>query len=157
MHILTAITALLGVALGSASLALGICNYLRDRPKIKVHLQWGMEILDNSLPKAERDCGLVRVTNEGRRPAYISHVCLVLPKPYKNRVLLMMESVQGQKLSEGDPPATFIVPHDVPEKYSKDLRKIRARVSDSTGRVYFSKCQRFSKLVSLAKPTNLPT
>jgi hypothetical protein len=139
MSLLTTITAIVGVALGSASLVLGIINHLRDCPKIKILLQWNMEMWDNSLQRIEGECGIITVTNKGRRPAYISHVCLILPKTYKNRLLVVKKSIEGQKLSEGDPPAKFIVSLEIQNKYSKDLAKIRARVSDSTGQNYFSK------------------
>jgi hypothetical protein len=54
-------------------------------------------------------------------------------------MLLLADSVEGRKLSEGDPPAIFIVPYDGLEKYSKDWKEVRAQVSDSTGLVYFSR------------------
>lgn len=136
---LTYITAVVGVILGSGSLALGIFNYLRDRPKVRIHLQWNMQVIGGSEPQDDREFGMISVTNTGRRPVYISHVCLVLPKNYKNRVLVLMDSVPGRKLSEGDPPASFIVRHDIQSKYVKDLKRIRAQVSDSTGQVYMSK------------------
>jgi hypothetical protein len=62
-----------------------------------------------------------------------------LPKAYEDRLLIVKKSIEGQKLSEGDPPARFIVPNDVQNKYSKDLKKIRVQVEDSTGQTYFSK------------------
>jgi hypothetical protein len=79
---------------------------------------------------------MITVTNSGRRPAYISHVCLILPKTFKNRVLVVKKSIEGQKLSEGDPPIRFIVPLETQNKYLKDLGEIRARVSDSAGQIY---------------------
>ena len=139
MSILTTITAIFGVALGSASLVLGIINHLRDRPKIKIHLQWNVEKRDSSFQRIEGECGMITVTNSGRRPAYISHVCLILPKTFKNRVLVVKKSIEGQKLFEGDPPIRFIVPLETQNKYLKDLGEMRARVSDSTGQIYYSK------------------
>jgi hypothetical protein len=138
-QMLTYITAIVGVVLGSGSLVLGIFNYLRDRPKIRIHLQWNMEIIGGSPPQDEREIGMISVTNTGRRPIYISHVCLILPKNYKARLLVLMDSVPGRKLSEGDPPASFVIRHDIQSKYVNDLKRIRAQVSDSTGQVYTSK------------------
>jgi hypothetical protein len=96
-------------------------------------------IPEAALPPDQRECGLITVTNSGRRPVYISHVCLKLPRHYEKDTLLLVNSVEGRKLSEGDPSARFIVPHRGLDTYSKDWQKIRAQVSDSTGRVYFSR------------------
>jgi hypothetical protein len=139
MNILTGVTAILGVVFGIAGFVLGVLNYLRDRPKIKINLQWKMQIVGPGLSQNEPECGLITVTNTGRRPIYTSHVCLILPKTYKSQVALLLDSVSGQKLSEGDQPARFIIQHDIQNKYTKDLKRIRAQVSDSTGQVYTSK------------------
>src|SRR5437867_336059 len=104
---LTDITATLGAVFGTSGLVLGILNYLRDRPKVKVLLQWNMLVLPS-----DRECALVTVTNVGRRPVFISHVCLVMPKHYGGNVLLLRDSIEGRKLSEGDPPANFMFPYD---------------------------------------------
>jgi hypothetical protein len=145
MQTLTYITAIIGVILGSGSLALGIFNYLRDRPKIRIHLQWNMQMVGASFSQNEPECGLITVTNTGRRPVYISHVCLILPKAYKNRFLILVDSVPGRKLAEGDPPASFIIRHDIQTEYANDLKRIRAQVSDSAGQVYMSKYPKIQK------------
>jgi hypothetical protein len=139
MNILTGVVAILGVVFGIAGFVLGVLNYLRDRPKIKINLQWNLQTFGPGLSQNEPECGLITVTNTGRRPIYISHVCLILPKTYKSRVALLLDSVSGQKLSEGDQPARFIIRNDIQNKYTKDLKRIRAQVSDSTGQVYTSK------------------
>jgi hypothetical protein len=134
---LTDITATLGVVFGTGGLVLGILNYLRDRPKVRVSLKWNMETISSAGDK--RECGVVTVTNTGRRPVYLSHVCLRLPKHSKTSHLLLVDSIQGRKSAEGDPPMTFIVPYDGLEKHSEGWKQIRAQVSDSTGRIYLSK------------------
>lgn len=148
---LTDITAILGVVFGTGGLVLGVLNHLRDRPRIKVHLQWNMEIRDDSPGQAEGECGLITVTNAGRRPAWISHACLILPKSHKNHLLLLRDSIRGRKLSEGDPPAMFVVPHTTQNEYSKDLKRIRAQVSDSTGQAYLSKYPKMQQACQPAK------
>jgi hypothetical protein len=135
MNTMTNVTAILGLIFGTGGLVLGILNHLRDRPVVKVWLQWNMEILDRSRPSEGQKCGVVTVTNAGRRPVFISHVCLVLPKSYKNRLLLVVDSVNGRRLAEGDPPVTFVIPHHVQAEHEKDLKVIRVQLSDSTGRV----------------------
>jgi|ERR1035438_3833060 hypothetical protein len=157
VNILTGITAILGVVFGTGGLVLGILNYLRDRPVVKVFLQWNMEIVGGSSTRDESECGLITVTNAGRRPVYISHVCLVLPKSHKSHFLLVRDSVQGQKLSEGDPPATFVIPHDVQTQYSKDLKRVRAQVSVSTGQIYLSKYPKVQRACPPIEPANPPT
>jgi len=137
---LTDITATLGVVFGTSGLILGILNYLRDRPKVVVSLVWNMQIVAKaSDPEAGRDCGVVTITNIGRRSVFISHVCLTFGKHHADTILLLLDSVQGRKLSEGDPPATFMITYEGMEKYSKGWKKTRARVSDSTGKIYWSK------------------
>jgi len=149
LNILTGITAILGVVFGTGGLALGVLNYLRDRSVVKVFLQWNMEIVGGSSPQDRSECGLITVTNAGRRTVYISHVCLVLPKSHISRLLLMRDSVQGRKLSEGDPPAEFVIPHDVQTQYSNDLQRIRAQVSVSTGQIYLSKYAKVQRACQL--------
>jgi len=131
---LTDITATLGAVFGTGGLTIVILNYLRDRPRLEVSLLWNMVTIPG-----DRKCGIVAVTNVGRRPVYISHVCLRLPKHYEDNMLLLADSIHGEKLSEGDPPKVFVIPYDGLDKYSKDWKAIRAQVSDSTGRVYLSK------------------
>jgi hypothetical protein len=126
INIVTSITAILGATFGIAGFVLGVLNYLRDRPKIKINLQWGMEMIGGSIPQNEKECEIITVTNMGRRQVYVSHVCLILPKTYKNNLLILVDSVPGRKLVEGDAPEVFIVRHDVQSKYAQDLGKIRA-------------------------------
>jgi hypothetical protein len=143
---ITDITALIGVVFGTGALVLGILNYLRDRPKVDVVLQWNMRAIpETALPPDQRECGIITVTNSGRRPVYISHVCLKVPRHYGKDTLLLVDSVEGHKLSEGDPGVRFIVPYKGLAKYSKDWQKIRAQVSDSTGKVWASKRRRLQK------------
>lgn len=153
--ILTSLTAILGVIFGIAGFVLGVLNYLRDRPKVKITLQWGMEMMGGSIPQGGEGCGVISVTNMGRRPVYVSHVCLRLPKVYKNNLLILVDSVPGRKLVEGDPPAIFIVRNDVQIKYAVDLGRIRAQVSDSTGKIYVSRYPRIPKGRQNAMKSNL--
>ena len=122
-----------------SGLVLSISNFLRDRPKVIVNLLWDMTILDN---KQERKVGLITITNVGRRPIYFSHVSLKMPKEYKSGAsyLLIKSGIAGEKLSEGDPPKTFVIEYDAEiKKVAAHWKGIRAQVSDSTGRVWLSK------------------
>jgi hypothetical protein len=91
---LSDVAALLGMVLGTAGFVIGLMNYLRDRPKVKVHLQWDMVVSGDA---AGNKMGIVRVTNVGRRPIYIS----------------------AATLNEGDAPATFSVNYDSLAQYAK--------------------------------------
>ena len=95
--------------------------------------------------------GIVRVTNIGRRPIYISVAALEVPKGFRYSHLILKESMPGRKLSEGDPPATFSVNYDGLAHYSKHWRKVRGYVEDSAGGKYVSKKLPKSEVPSWAK------
>ncbi len=125
--------AILGMILGTAGFSISMMNYLRDRPKIRLTLKWDMKNMQTM-----QVCGLVKVTNTGRRPVFISVVALDLPKGFKNSNLLLNASVGGAKLSEGDKPIAHIIDHTDLAQYSSQWQKIRAYAEDSTGKHYFS-------------------
>jgi len=133
--ILSAVAAMVGMVLGTAGLVMSLMNYLRDRPKVKVFLKWDMTLVRD----ASKQMGIVRVTNVGRRPIYISVAALQVPKGFKYSHLILKESVPGKKVSEGDAPVTFSVNYDGLVQYSKHWRNVRGYVEDSAGRRYVSK------------------
>lgn len=122
---------ILGMVLGTAGFTISVLNYLRDRPRIKVTLQWNM-----ADPNTGETRGLVRVTNTGRRAVYISIAALEMPDDMD---FILNDSVVGTKLGEGDKPAGYLFNDDEMAKYSNKWRKIRAFVVDSTGKRYTSK------------------
>jgi hypothetical protein len=139
MHVTHSITlaelaAILGMVLGTAGFVIGVMNYLRDRPRVKVTLNWNMVN-----PQTNEKIGVLTVTNVGRRPIYIGAAALTVPKGFKHTHLVLAESIPGKKLSEGDAPAKFRVNHDGLEEYSKQWRDVRGYAEDSTGRRYVSK------------------
>lgn len=125
--------ALLGMAFGTAGFVMGLMGYLRDSPRVKVFLKWDM--VD---PATSQKIGIVRITNVGRRPIYISAVALEPPKGVATH-LVLEESLQGTKLSEGDAPLTFVVSYEKLPQFSKKWHKIRAYAEDSAGCKYFSR------------------
>lgn len=133
LQVVSLVTGILGAILGSAGLAVSIVMYLRDRPQLKVLLQWDMAELNGG-----RKMGLVRVTNTGRRPAHVAIVALVLPEKYEHSHLVLHESIQGKRLEEGDRPEGFIVNYDGLARFKTDWNKIRAMATDSTGKTYYS-------------------
>jgi hypothetical protein len=135
---LTETAALVGVLTGTAGLVLGILNHIRDRAKIRVALQWDMGIANDPNYDPDRLYGLVTVTNVGRRPIYISHTSLKLPKGYKLSYLLCAEAIYGKRLGEGEPPVTYVLQQEGMREYKRDWRKVRALVIDSAGTAYYS-------------------
>ncbi|MBU1706262.1 hypothetical protein KKG19_06110 [Patescibacteria group bacterium] len=143
---ITDINAVLGILFGLSGLILAGINYRRDNPKVVVDLKWDMSLIEvgGGPQDTDRLHGMITVANTGRRPIYLSHVSLKLPK---NRYLLLKEGITGQKLAEGDQPRTFTVSHDkiiqnIGERLKKQpdiWKSIRAQVSDSAGKVYLSK------------------
>ena len=145
--VLSAVAAIVGMVLGTVGFVMSLINYLRDRPKVKVLLKWDMALVGNP----SKQMGIVRVTNVGRRPIYISVAALKLPKGFKYDHLILKESMPGNKLSEGDAPATFSVNYDGLAQYAKHWRKVRGYVEDSAGRKYLSKKLPKSEVPSWAR------
>ena len=80
MHLqitLSNIAAFLGMVLGTAGFSISLMNYLRDKPRILVTLQWDM-----ANTNTEALMGLARVTNVGRRPIFISVCGAQVPKGF---------------------------------------------------------------------------
>lgn len=130
---------LIGLITGTSGCVLSIMNYLRDRHKVDITLQWDLEENPESGYDQTKKWGVITVTNIGRRPTYISHIALKLPKGYDHSHLVIMGGIRGKKLTEGDSSEIFIVDQDGLEQYSKDWKLIIAQVSDSTGKVWQSK------------------
>src|SRR6266702_6469595 len=75
--LITLIISVVGGMIGSAGLTLSIINYLRDRPVVKVSLQWDMSIKPTPFESRydhRKPWGLIRVTNIGRRPTYGNNI-----------------------------------------------------------------------------------
>ncbi len=142
---ITDINAVLGLVFGVAGLAVAIFTYIRDRPRIVVSLQWGMKVAGDPT-RVNEEIGVVKVTNIGRRPIYLSHVSIKFPKHFQWPYLTLQEALKGTRLEEGDPPAFFTINHsELTEKYKEDLlknpdvwKKIVAVVWDSAGTAYKS-------------------
>ncbi len=132
--IVSLVTAIIGALLGTAGFIISILAFLRDRPCVKVTLQWDLESIDRRGVRI----GLVNVTNIGRRAIYIGAVALQLPKSYKYNGLLLWDSVGGKRLGEGDPPEKVMINYNDLPKYKADWNRIRAFAEDSAGKKYYS-------------------
>lgn len=130
------IVALTGLSFGLIGTTLGVVNFLRDRAKVVVFLQWDMAIIGK--PEDKR-FGCITVTNTGRRPVFITHAALRLPKGSEISHLLIKEGLHGRKLSEGDAPVIFTLEQDGLDKYTAQWAQVIAQISDSTGKTWKSK------------------
>ena len=154
----TQIAAVCGVVFGFAGLVLSILNYFRDRPELVVALKWDMATTGDLKHDPNKLWGIVRVTNTGRRPIFLTAVALELPKlfatekGFEHNLLVLGGSLGGKKLTEGDPPAVFVVTQDDLTRYSTVWNQIRAIAEDSTGRRY--KSRKVSERPSWAEHNN---
>jgi hypothetical protein len=140
------VTAIVGALLGTAGFVISILAFLRDRPKLKVTLQWDFVEMGGD---PNEKMGFVRVANVGRRPAFLSIVSLELPKGYRNTHEVLLESVPGKPLPEGGAPASFRIRYEGLVQYKKDWAQIRAVAEDTSGKSWFSKHSK--KMPSWAK------
>jgi len=154
--LITIISSITGMVLGTAGFVLSLVNFFRDHSKIKVNLKWDLSVMPGDDPRFDprKKYALISVSNIGRRPVYLSSVSLRVPKGKKWRYmissesapkgqkwgyLLSLESVQGKKLEEGGPPALIPMSQDDLEEFAKQWRDVRAYVEVSTGKTYLSK------------------
>jgi hypothetical protein len=142
---LSDVTAMAGLIFGLSAFVLSIVNYFHDRPMVVVDLIWDMTTKETG-----EQVGLITISNVGRRPVYVSHAALRLPREAKRSLILIDAAVQGEKLCEGDRPRIYIVPQDTLKQYAPYWEKIRAQVRDSTGKVWFSKKRGITKKPSWA-------
>ena len=138
-QLVSLVTGILGAVLGSSALSVSVMTYLRDKPKLKVLLQWDM-----TETRLGTKMGLVRVTNIGRRPVHLGVVALeIAPETKcKDGLLILNDSIKGKRLEEGDKPEAFIVKYDQMAQYKDHWDKIRAVAEDSTGKKYYSEYPR---------------
>jgi len=145
------IVVLLGIIFGVSGCVLGIANFLRDRPRVKITQQWDMRVTPNRVYDPNKTWGVISVTNAGRRPVYVSHVSLMLPRGSEAKYLTLLEAAAGTRLAEGDAPQIYPVNQKQLTKYARDWRIIVAQVWDSTGKTWKSKKLRKSDRPSWAK------
>ena len=149
---ISVVVSLSGFLLGAIGTTLGVMNFLRDRGKLMVRLQWDMAMTSDDPLDQDKRLACITVTNVGRRAVYMSHVALRLPRGEEISHFLIQGGLKGQKISEGDPPSVFPVEQDGLEAYGGKWQEIVAQVSDSTGKEWVSK--KVQTIPSWAKTPN---
>ena len=136
---------LIGLALAVAGFVIAILVYNRDTAKITVELFYDYMLVPEDPLDGGGSFGLINVANVGRRPIFISHAALELPKKAHGEAnyLVLAEGLPGDKLAEGDPPKSYKFKQDQLTKYTEHWREIRAQVTDSTGTIWRSKTSHF--------------
>jgi hypothetical protein len=147
---ITQLTGLLGLIFGIVGTVLGVFNYLRDRAVVRVSRQWDMTMASGPRSSNEK-MGLIRVANIGRRPIFVSHVALRLPKGFSKTHLVVSGGIAGVRLGESDPVQAYPVTQEGLEEYASVWPKIVAQVTDASGREWFSKPNRNQKMPSRAR------
>ncbi|MGA9997812.1 MAG: hypothetical protein WBP93_20520 [Pyrinomonadaceae bacterium] len=135
----TIIASVIGMVTGLSALILSWSNYIKDRPKIIIELK-RREIKAAENPKLIEEAWVIAISNNGRRPAYITQVGLELAPSEVgfNRCLLVSDSTKGKRIGEGDPPMTFILPKKTLKPLSEIMGNSRAVAFDDRGKKYLS-------------------
>src|SRR5437879_4987797 len=77
--LITIISAITGMVLGTAGFVLSLVNYFRDRSKIRVNLRWDMSVTPGD-PRYDprKKYAVISVSNIGRRPVYLGAAAIQL-------------------------------------------------------------------------------
>ena len=131
--------ALIGAITGPAGLLLAALVYFRDRPIVRVDLQFDMEGVP---PVPAGTYFVVSVYNLGRRPIYLSHAHLTVPR-WARRALgathvILGSGLQGVTIAEGGPPHRVPTDQVNMERFAKIWPYMRAAVIDAAGRHHYS-------------------
>jgi hypothetical protein len=144
----TTITAIVGLLVGFSGLVLSILNYRRDRPGLRIFLQWDTVVVGGRETHKERQVllGQIYITNTGRRPISITSAGIELWSTKSLDFVHRKNPIasKGWKLAEGDPPLCLIAPDhvEVADALIEDARhwrNIRAFAIDSTGKKYLAR------------------
>jgi hypothetical protein len=133
------VSALIGIAIGTAGFVLGVLNYLRDRPRVVVSLTWDLEPFGaaTSVLDPNKPWGALTVTNIGRRPIFVSHASLHIPG--ESKYFVLSDGIEGVKLLESDPPRRYVVDQQaIRDRFSEEWPRLRGCVVDNTGKHWHS-------------------
>ena len=102
-------------------------------------LEWDLSVTPNPTYDPKKTWGSITVTNGGRRPVFITKVAVKMPKGVHPRYRVILDSMPGRKLSEGDSPQVQRVSQGNMRSVANYWKRIRAVAFDSTGKEYQSK------------------
>ncbi len=134
MEWITPILAVFGAVSGAIGTFLGILSYRRDKANVEVFLQWDM----NTDPPQDNDdkVGVLRISNIGRRPVYLSHAYVRASR--QQNPLILAETISGFKIGEADPPKIIAVPQKGLSQFSKNWDQVEVVITDTAGNNYVS-------------------
>ena len=134
MEWITPILAIFGAVSGATGTYLGIQSYRRDKAKVEVFLQWDM----STDPPQDNDekVGVLRISNIGRRPVYLSHAHLRASR--QQNPLILAETIAGFKIGEADPPKIIAVPQKGLLQFSQNWEQVEVVITDTAGNNYVS-------------------
>lgn len=155
----TDVVAILGLVSGVTGTVLGVLNFLRDRAAIDVSLQWDMSVTPGTGLDPHKRWGVITVTNVGRRPIFVSHAAIRLPKQAGKdgayTYLVVNSAIVGKTLTEGSLSERYIVTQDGLDQYAVYWREMVAQVNDSSGRTWKSRKLRRNQIPSWARPKSV--
>jgi hypothetical protein len=134
------IISIFAITISIISLIVSVLNYRRDNYKVYVSLDWDAgKYYVGMQSNVKETWGTITVTNRGRRAVYIKSVGIKYPDDERVFNLLGQDKLEGEKLSEADPPIIIKIPQDgILKKYSKDWLKLYAVAYDIKGKEYKS-------------------
>lgn len=136
---ITDFAALVGAITGPAALLIAFLVYFRDRAGVDVGMQWDMSTYGPG-SDAGKTYLVVTAHNVGRRPIYVSHAHIRLPRGADPEVshIILIGAVEGKTLPEGAAPYLVHADQEGLDKYAGLWWKLRATVIDSAGKHYHS-------------------
>lgn len=132
---ITPIAALLGAISGSAGLAIGILNYLRERPRLVIRVILNAKSVEPGMLHSASSA-VIWISNGGRRPVYVCDVLLFRGR--KIPPLRLSTFAETKRLEEGSPPLHYQVPIALLGSTAAGKPRCRAVAVDSAGRRYKS-------------------
>ena len=127
---------------------LGILEYRRNRPIIRVTVRGGYRIPPEVSKYVSGGKIVITAINKGRRPVTLTKAGFILPKKYKDSYFIAADSLKIVKLEEGESKDYIVDEDTVKAMYGLLPGKYIAFVIDATGNCHWShnKLKRLIKL-----------